>query len=124
MSFAQYLKGDTLALPSAVNMDKSVSLLRSNTNITKLSLSGSGHEKMLTVFGGAGHIHHVISDQNVKELLKLKNLAELNLPSNEITNKCVKELAKLPNLTSLDLSYDEVTDEDIKYYKISFQIIV
>ncbi|MGL9731504.1 MAG: hypothetical protein ACR5KX_01560 [Wolbachia sp.] len=114
MSFGQYLKGDTLVLPCAVNIGKLVSFLRSNTNITKLSLSDSGHEKMLTVFGGARHIHHVISDQNVKELVKLKNLTELNLPSNEITNESVKEFAKLPNLTPLDLSYNEITDEDIK----------
>ncbi|WP_052463162.1 hypothetical protein [Wolbachia endosymbiont of Cimex lectularius] len=87
MSFGQYLKGDTLVLPCAVNIGKLVNFLRSNTNITKLSLRGSGHEKMLTVFGGARYIHHVISDQDVKELVKLKNLTELNLPSNEILMK-------------------------------------
>ncbi|MDR2609766.1 MAG: leucine-rich repeat domain-containing protein [Rickettsiales bacterium] len=97
MSFGQYLKGDTLVLPCTVNIGKLVSFLRSNTNITKLSLKGSGHEKMLTVFGGVRYIH-----------LKLKNLTELNLPFNEITNEGVKELAKLPNLISLDLSGNKI----------------
>ena len=58
-----------------------------------------------------------LTDEELKELKHLKNLAALDLHSTKVTDAGLKELKDLTNLTSLDLDCTQITDAGLKELK-------
>ncbi|WP_341810931.1 hypothetical protein [Wolbachia endosymbiont (group B) of Chesias legatella] len=103
MDFSEYVVGNKLSLNEEVEVDinKLISFLQKNKNITELSL-----------------IHCNIGNEGAKALANsnLTNLTELDLHRNNIGNEGAKALANsnLTNLTELDLHRNNIGNEGAK----------
>ncbi|WP_353278995.1 hypothetical protein [Wolbachia endosymbiont (group B) of Longitarsus flavicornis] len=98
MNFIQYTRGNRLRLyDQEVDINKLISFLQKNKNITELSL-----------------IHCNIGNEGAKALANLTNLTELDLHRNNIGNEGAKALANLTNLTKLDLWFNDIGKEGAK----------
>jgi hypothetical protein len=57
---------------------------------------------------------HPVTDEGLKDLKELKQLANLNLVFTAVTNEGMKELKELKILTTLNVAGTNVTDEGVK----------
>ncbi len=58
-----------------------------------------------------------MTDQGVKELAALKNLADLSLGQTQVTDAGLKELVALKSLTKLGLVESKVTPDGVKDFR-------
>ncbi|WP_265036212.1 leucine-rich repeat domain-containing protein [Wolbachia endosymbiont (group A) of Anomoia purmunda] len=126
MSFDRYVKDDSLIIKdaTAVDIERLLSFLQSNTHIIRLSLKncnvGSEVVEELTEPTTLNLLCNKIGDGVTRGLAKLELYTPSSLMSGYVDNrytvstKAVKKLAQLKNLTSLDLSSNKIDYEGVK----------